>query len=505
MKQHPHQALSAARIRAVKDPGRYADGNGLYLIVDPSGAKRWLLRTIVRGKRCDIGFGGLKVVSLAEAREKAASYRKLARNGGDPLEERRKQQLTVPTFAEAARRVHAEHGKTWRNAKHGQQWINTLDAYVFPVFGDRPVHQIETSDVLRALSPIWLTKPETARRVRQRIRAVLDWAKVAGSRSGDNPVEGVGKGLPKQHDRDDHHAALPYEEVPRFIVALRKSDASEPARLAFEFLILTATRTSEVLKAPWAEFDAQSATWTIPTERTKPKSVRIAFRCRRAVSLSLHEPNNSRVRANTCSRSIHRAPMSNMVFLMMLRRMELEVTAHGFRSSFRDWASERTQFRARGVRNRRSPIPSRIRPKRPIRRGDLFEKRGEWVTAWERFATSKPKAMIGRRETASASAWRQTSSLEGKELLDGRALPESRLGEREPAMKRRRKADFRSGPIPPKRPMFSGRRSSRKRRRTCRSDRCGDRVLCGSFCARRSMQRSARILSRPLSGSPACL
>ncbi len=181
MKQHPLQALSAARIRALNDPGRYADGNGLYLIVGPSGAKRWLLRTMVRGKRCDMGLGGLKVVSLAEAREKAATYRSIARHGGDPLGDRRRQQLPVLTFEQAARRVHAEHGKTWQNAKHGQQWINTLVAYVFSVFGDRPVNQIETSDVLRALSPIWLTKPETARRVRQRIRAVLDWAKVAGS------------------------------------------------------------------------------------------------------------------------------------------------------------------------------------------------------------------------------------------------------------------------------------------------------------------------------------
>ncbi len=397
MRQHPHQALSAARIRALKEPGRYADGNGLYLIVEPSGAKRWLLRTMVRGKRCDIGLGGLKVVPLAEAREKAAAYRSIARHGGDPLEERRSQQLTVPTFEQAARRVHAEHGKTWRNAKHGQQWINTLVAYVFPVFGDRPVHQIETSDVLRALSPIWLTKPETARRVRQRIRSVLDWAKVAGFRSGDNPVEGVGKGLPKQLDRDVHHAALPYEEVPLFIRTLRKSDASEPARLAFEFLILTATRTSEVLKAPWAEIDAQSARWTIPTERTKPKirphRVPLSPRCRAILARAKVIAGDSEYVFP--GQSLMR-PMSNMVFLMMLRRMNLDITVHGFRSSFRDWASERTHF-AREVCEMALAHTIRDKAEAAYRRGDLFDKRRELMVAWARFATSKPQATIGRR------------------------------------------------------------------------------------------------------------
>ncbi len=397
MKQHPHQALSAARVRALKDPGRYADGNGLYLVVAPSGAKRWLLRTVVRGKRCDLGLGGLKVVSLAEAREKAASYRKLARNGGDPLDERRRQRLTVPTFEEAARRVHAEHGKTWRNAKHGQQWINTLVAYVFPVFGDRPVNQIETPDVLRALSPIWLTKPETARRVRQRIRTVLDWGRVAGFRSGDSPVEGVDKGLPKQVARDAHHAALPYEEVPLFIRTLRKSDASEPARLAFEFLILTATRTSEVLKAPWAEFDAQSAMWTIPTPRTKPKKrphrVPLSPRCRAILARAKVIAGDSEYVFP--GQSLTR-PMSNMVFLMMLRRMNLDITVHGFRSSFRDWASERTHF-AREVCEMALGHTIRDKAEAAYRRGDLFDKRRELMAAWARFATSKPQAIIGRR------------------------------------------------------------------------------------------------------------
>ena len=222
--QHPDKALSAVRIRAIREPGRYADGNGLYLVVDPSGAKRWVLRTVVRGKRRDIGLGGLRLVSLAEARETALAYRKLARTGGDPLAERRKERCPIPTFEEAARTVHAEHSSAWRNAKHSAQWINTLAQHVLPAIGDQRVDQIETPDVLKLLAPIWLTRPETARRVRQRIGVVLDWAKAAGFREGENPVAGVAKGLPRQPDRKAHHPALPYAEVPGFLAALRGAE-----------------------------------------------------------------------------------------------------------------------------------------------------------------------------------------------------------------------------------------------------------------------------------------
>ncbi|WP_018260155.1 tyrosine-type recombinase/integrase [Methylobacterium sp. WSM2598] len=249
--RHPDKALTSVQVRALKVPGRYADGNGLYLVVEPSGSKRWLLRIVVQGKRRDIGLGGLSLVSLAEAREKALAYRKLARDGGDPLAERRNTAAAVPTFAEAAEQVHAEHKASWRNEKHAAQWITTLRRYAVPHLGSRRVDQIDTPDVLRALAPIWLTKPETARRVRQRIGTVLDWAKAAGHRSGDNPVDGVAKGLPKQGERDEHHAALSYAEVPTFVARLRASDQGEVARLAFEFLILTAARTSEVLALLW--------------------------------------------------------------------------------------------------------------------------------------------------------------------------------------------------------------------------------------------------------------
>jgi Arm DNA-binding domain len=236
-RKHPHNALSVLRAKSISVPGRYGDGNGLYLVVDPSGAKRWVLRTIVQGKRHDIGLGGLRLVSLAEARAKAWEYRKLAREGGNPIDARRKASTSVPTFAEAAVSTLEQHRAGWRNKKHAAQWLTSLKLHVFAVLGNKRVDQIETADVLQALSPIWLSKPETARRIRQRIATILNWAKAAGHRTGDNPVDGVSKGLPKQSERRTHFSAIPYEDVPDFVRGLHAVPTSQYARLAFEFLI----------------------------------------------------------------------------------------------------------------------------------------------------------------------------------------------------------------------------------------------------------------------------
>ncbi len=384
-RRHPEKALTAVGVRAFTKPGRYADGNGLYLIVDPSGAKRWVLRTIVQGRRRDIGLGGLRLVSLAEAREKAGALRKVARSGGDPLEQRRREGVKVPTFADAARATHEEHKRAWKNPKHAAQWLTTLSEYAFPVFGDRPVNEVGTPDVLNALAPIWLKKPETARRVQQRIRTVLDWAKAAGHRSGDNPAEGVGRGLPRQSDRKRHFTAIAYDDVPAFVAELRASGASEPTRLAFELLILTAARTSEVLNARWDEVDLRRAVWTIPAARMKagrehrvplgPRAVEILRRARvLAGDGDLVFPGRS-----------GRRPMTNMVFLMLLRRMKREVTAHGFRSAFRDWAAETTSH-PREVCEMALAHTIADKTEAAYRRGDLFEKRRELLQAWSVFA-----------------------------------------------------------------------------------------------------------------------
>ncbi len=381
--KHPDKELTAVAVRQAKIPGRYADGNGLYLEVDASGAKRWMLRVVVRGRRRDIGLGGTSIVSLSEAREKALAYRKIAREGGDPLLERRKAQGTIPTFKEAAEKVHAEHAPSWKNEKHAAQWLTTLKTYAYPEIGELPVNAIDTPMLLRVLSPIWLAKPETARRLRQRLGTVFDWAKAAGYREGDNPVEGVERGLPKNGRLKEHHAALPYGEVPTFVQTMHAVDAGLPVRLGFEFLILTAARTGEVLGATWDEIDLKEKVWTVPAARMKAKRVHRVPLSDRCLALL-----NEAARLGTegfvfPGRSVQK-PLSNMAFLMVLRRMKSNVTAHGFRSAFRDWAAEATNH-PREVCEMALAHTVENKVEAAYRRGDLFEKRRQLMMDWSAF------------------------------------------------------------------------------------------------------------------------
>lgn len=393
---HPDKALNAARVRTLTKPGRHADGNGLYLLVEASGARRWVLRTMVHGKRRDIGLGGAKLVSLAEARDLAQQYRRIARDGGDPLALRRQSRRRVPDFETAANAVHAEHLPSWRNPKHAAQWIGTLVEYAFPLMGKRPVDQIDTPDVLRVLSPIWLTKPETARRVRQRISVVLDWAKAAGHRTGDNPVGGITKGLPRQTDRATHHAALDYADVPSFVARLRDSDASDAVKAAFEFLILTAARTGEIIGAMWSEVDLQNAVWTLPKERMKGGHEHRVPLTPAALKLLEEAHKLSPESKFIFTGRAAEKPLSNMAFLMTVRRMKLDITAHGFRSAFRDWSAERTSFPNEVCEQ---ALAHRIKSKTEAayRRGDMLEKRRELMAAWASFVTTPPNNVVQLR------------------------------------------------------------------------------------------------------------
>jgi len=391
---HPDRALTALGLKSLSRPGRYADGNGLYLVVDPTGAKRWILRTVVQGRRRDIGLGSLSTVGLADAREKAAAMRRSAREGGDPIAERRAASRVVPTFAEAAREVHASHRKAWKNAKHAAQWLTTLETYAFPVFGGRTIDQITTADVLRALSGIWLTKPETARRVRQRIGSVMDWAKAAGYRAGDNPVHGVTKGLPRQNDRPAHHAAVPYTEMPDFIRRLQDQSPSV-ARRALEFLILTAGRTGEVIEARWSEVDLERSMWTIPADRMKAKREHRVPLSSRAAALLREAKAAATGEFVFAGRTADRA-LSNMALLMLMRRMGETATAHGFRSAFRDWASERTNF-PRDVCEMALAHTIRDKTEAAYRRGDLLEKRRQLMERWSQYVTGASAAVVALR------------------------------------------------------------------------------------------------------------
>jgi integrase len=398
-KRHPQKALNARTVQTLTSDGRarrIADGGGLYLFVAPNGTKSWVLRTLIKGRRSDIGLGSVSLVSLAEAREEALRLRKIARAGGDPLAARRQERRTVPTFKSAAEQVHAAHAAGFRNEKHRKQWLASLSG-VFTAFGAKQVNAITSADILAALSPHWLTLPETSRRVLQRVRVVLEWCKAQGYCSGDNPTQGVTKVLPKARSAKAHHAALPFQQVPTFVHALRESDSGESVRLAFEFTILCAARTSETLRATWTEIDLDAKTWTIPGERMKagadhrvPLSERCVEILERAKALSDGGPFVFPGRTA-------KKPLSNMVFLMALRRMNRDdLTTHGFRSSFRDWSAERTNF-SRAVCESALAHTLRDKTEAAYNRTDLFDLRRDLMATWATFATSKPADVVAIR------------------------------------------------------------------------------------------------------------
>jgi len=385
--------LSARLVASLKAPGRHGDGGGLYLQIGPTGAKSWLLRYMLNGKSREMGLGPVSVVPLAEAREKAAGARRLVKSGTDPLEARQIEKAKAEaevvrgmTFAQCAEAFIAAHEATWRNAKHRQQWTNTLATYAGPVFGTLPVAAVDLALVMRVLEPIWREKPETASRLRGRIEQVLDWATVRGYRQGENPARWRGhldKLLPTRAkvQKVKHHAALPYTEIAAFMDDLRGRPAL--AARALEFAILTAARTNEVLKGTWGEIDLATKVWTIPPERMKADREHRVPLAPPAVALlkairKVHQKGVEWIFPG----SRQGRPLSSMALLMLLRRMGRgDLTAHGFRSSFRDWAAEQTAF-PREVAEAALAHVVGDKVEAAYRRGDLFEKRRKLMEAW---------------------------------------------------------------------------------------------------------------------------
>ena len=384
--RHPEKALSAVKVRTLSEPGRYADGNGLYLVVDASGAKRWLLRTVVRGKRCDIGLGGLSLISLAEAREKAFQFRKIARNGGDPIAERRKAEA-IPTFEQLAGELHESKKPGWRNQKHAAQWLSTLKAYAFRKIGRRRVDDVDTDAVLSVLRPIWGEKPETASRVRQRLEAVLDYASAIGKRQGDNPARWRGHldhllPRPSKVRVVQHHAALDWRELPAFMADLRNREGVAARALAFT--ILTAARSGEVRGMRWSEVDSEAGVWTVPGTRMKAgKDHRVPLSG--AALALLGEPDEPSALVFP-SPTKPESPLSDMTLAAVLKRMKRgDLTVHGFRSTFRDWAGETTSHPREVIE---AALAHRLKDKAEASyaRGDLFQKRRKLMQDWADFA-----------------------------------------------------------------------------------------------------------------------
>jgi len=394
--RHPHLRLNVTQVRALTKPGLHADGNGLYLAIGPTGTKKWVLRAVVNGKRRDFGLGSVRLVTLARAREEATRLRAIARQGGDPAAQRRAERRAAMTFEEAARQVHAEREKGFRNPKHRRDWIASLEADAFPVFGTVSVGAIGTSDVLRALTPIWQAKPETARRVRQRIKTVLDWARAHGHRSGDNPAgDAITEVLPRQRTTVVHHSSLPYDAVPTFVQALKDANAGESVRLACEWLILTASRTNEVVGACWSEIDRDSKTWTVPATRIKagrehkvPLSPRCSELLDAAKKLTHGKPDELLFPGRTAQ-----VPLSNMAMLMLLRRMKRPgITIHGFRATFRTWCAEKTNV-PRQVAEAALAHVIENKVEAAYQRSDLFERRRRLMNSWAQFCTTTPASV----------------------------------------------------------------------------------------------------------------
>ncbi len=384
MPREVFNALTATGVRRIKAPGRFADGAGLYLVVSNTGARWWQWRGTVHGRRREIGMGSARLVPLAEAREIAVSWRRIARAGGDPAAERDKGKRESLTFEDAARRVWAEQIEpNARNPKHRQQWINTLRDYAFPLIGSLPVHAIKQADILRILAPIWTEKPETARRIRQRLRTVLNWARTAGHYEGINPVEGVEDGLPKQRAKVQHFKALPYHELPDL---MRRMEMVEGiGALALRFTILMAARSGEVRGAMWPEIDTETRLWAVPAERMKADTEHRVPLSDAALAV-LERVNGLSTRLVFESRRAHR-PLSDTTLAAVLRRLGVSTTVHGMRSTFRDWSEEMTGF-PREVKEAALAHAVRDKTEAAYRRGDLCDKRRDLMDQWARYCLS---------------------------------------------------------------------------------------------------------------------
>lgn len=392
--------LSAAMVAKALPAGMYNDGGGLYLQVAKGGTKSWIFRFMLAGRAREMGLGSIHDFSLREARERAREARQLTADGIDPIEARRERQATTRakaaneiSFADAAERYIKAHAAGWKNAKHADQWRNTLKTYAYPVIGSLSVASIDTAHITKIIEPIWAEKTETASRVRGRIELVLDWAKARHYRTGENPARWRGhldKLLPARSkvSKVRHHPAMAYTDLPSFMPRLR--EVSGIAARTLEFTILTAVRTSEAIGATDAEFDLVEKVWTIPAERMKADRPHRVPLCDRAVEILQSTPREARS-PYVFPGAKRGKPLSNMAMLEVLRGMDGTegLTVHGFRSTFRDWAAERSSF-PREIAEAALAHTVRDKTEAAYQRGDMLEKRRRLMTAWADYVSTAP-------------------------------------------------------------------------------------------------------------------
>lgn len=399
--------LTAMAVAKQKKPGWVADGGGLWLQITDTQSKSWSFRFALNGRNREMGLGPLHTVDLPKAREKARRCRELLEDGIDPIEHRkaeRAQRLvesnSAKTFDQCTADFIAAKSAGWSNPKHVSQWKNTLAAYASPVFGSLPVGAVDTELVVQALDKIWTTKTETASRVRQRIEAILDWATVSGFRKGENPARWGGHlehklSKPSKIRAVENLPALPFSQIAAFLVELRKQQGV--AARALEFAILTAARSGEVRGARWREFDLDAQVWTVPAERMKMKREHRVPLCARAVAI-LREMRVGPGASEASEEFVFPGGrlgkgLSDGALLSLLKRMNrADITPHGFRSTFRDWASEQTSY-PHEVQEIALAHTIKSKAEAAYRRGDLFEKRRQMMADWEVFCRSDGPAM----------------------------------------------------------------------------------------------------------------
>ena len=397
---------TVVEVNALRTPGRHSIGDGLILVVNPGGSRAWLTRIRdATGRRRDMGLGSYPEVTLKEARDKAAQLRRQVRDGIDTVAERRKQRQVVPTFQKAAEATFEERKGGFENPAHQRQWVSAMKRFAYPALGSLPVDQVTGPLIVRALKPIWVEKPETARRVLQRIVTVIAWATAHGHREHEAPLMSIRMGLPPQPKGRKHFAALPYKDAPDVLRALR-SQPETNARNCLSFLIWTAARSGEARGARWSEVDLTAATWTIPADRIKMRVEHVVPLVPPALELlrRLYDARESEYIFPGLSRRSRLTPnkpvaLSVMSLLKALDAVAPGVTVHGWRSTFRDWASEETNFASEVCEKALAhQIPNAV--ERAYRRGDLFEKRRQLMNAWSFYLEGRSADVVSIRDAA---------------------------------------------------------------------------------------------------------
>lgn len=377
------RALTAAFVNTAKNPGKYHDGKGtgLFLLVKPTGGRFWVQRVTIRGKRRELGLGSPPVVTLAEAREQALENKRLARAGGDPLAEKQRAKQVL-TFAEAAKKTHAELSPTWKNPKDRAAFLTTLETYIYPRFGNVALPDVTSADVRQAILAVREKAPGVAKKLIYRVSFVFKWG-IAEGMCQNNPATSEALALPRETRKPQHRKSLPYAEVSDCIEAVKASGAQPATKLALEFLILTACRSGEVRMARWDEIDLDAATWIVPEDRAKQKRPHRVPLSVRALEI-LTEAEALRDGSGFVFPSLRGKPLSDMTLSKLVKELGFDADVHGFRTSFRTWGQERTNF-PREVQEAALAHKMGDAAERAYARSDVFAKRAKMMESWAGF------------------------------------------------------------------------------------------------------------------------